>query len=95
MYCEFGQCIYMAPEHMAYCTSDDQCNQEHGYACVANMCDKLPPEYYPTKPSAPKPGAPPPPVPTPQISGAKPDLTFLIVAAAVAGGLAYFVGRQS
>ena len=94
MYCEFGECIYMDPEHMAYCTSDDECNQAGGYACVANMCDKLPPEYYPStpKPSGSTPSATPP-IPA-QASSGKPDLTFIIVAAAVAGGLAYLVGRQ-
>lgn len=94
MYCEFGECVYMASEHMAYCTSDAECNEAGGYACVGNMCDKLPPEYYPSTPKPPSPTSDTP-APTPaQVFSSKPDLTFIIVAAAVAGGVAYLVGRH-
>jgi hypothetical protein len=93
-YCEEGECVYRSSDDMSYCNSDEECDQSRGYYCVANMCDKLPPEYYPTKPKPVAPPSPPPATPA-QVSGGKPDLTFLIVAAAVAGGLAYFVGRQS
>lgn len=99
MYCEEGSCIYRAPEEMSHCDYDSECDESRGYYCVANLCDKLPPEYYPTtpKPVPPAPTAPPKPSAPASavVSGAKPDLTFVVVAGSLAAGLAYFVGRQS
>jgi hypothetical protein len=95
MYCEDHACVYKPVEEMAHCNRDEECDMSSGYYCVANVCGKLPPEYYPTTP---KPSGTPPAQPTPTPAGTsagKPDLTFLIVAAAVVGGLAYLMGRQS
>jgi hypothetical protein len=92
MYCEGGECVYKPEHEMAECVSDDECYGE--YFCIGGRCGKLPPPVPPVPPT-PKPPAPgvTPPAPA-QVSSAKPDLTFIIVAAAVAGGLAYLVGRQ-
>lgn len=95
MYCEEGQCVYKSSDEMARCETDEECSTESGYYCVANICDKLPPEYYRPGGPEPPPLEPPPEPSTPEEAAQQATFTLIAVAAGVVGSVAYLIGKGS